>query len=709
MDANDAEALAEVLSLPSAGGAGRPSWLDEALPVMSQWRRSQREDEALNALRYSIEWKAASRSSTVVPSGTWLVVTAGSDQESSWSRALCDALGEAGIEVVPLLLVGTEGHDRQKVGARLAEALSGPTDSRRLSGVLSLLPLTDVPHPAAPSVPIGTAHTLALVQALSDAGLRTPTWHATSGAVSVGGSDVPRRPAQSQVWGLGRVVALEQPELWGGLIDVPEHPDARSVAQLMTALARQIVDDGSPVEDQFAVRDPGLFVRRVVHAAAMGPQPERDAPPRGTVLITGGTGALGAHVARRLARDGVERLVLTSRRGLDAPGAQELSAELAESGADVSVVSCDIGDREAVAALLAGTTSDGHLSTVIHAAGVLDDAVVDSLSLPQLGRVLRVKAEGARHLHELTLDMGLELDDFVLFSSIAGVLGIPGQGNYAPANAYLDALAEHRRALGLPATAYAWGPWEGDGMAAEGDVEERLGRHGVPTLAPEQALTILRRPAHGRQATVMVSAFEWERFSLAYAEARRRPLIEDLPEVRALLDDGAGGSPGGGAAADTQFAAKLTSIPAQQRAAALEDAVRSQVAVVLGHTDHHRIDLNRPFRDSGFDSLTGVELRNRLNAQIGVRLPSTLVFDHPTPGAVARYIEAELAGSTQDPAIAIGQVSAADADDPVVIVGMACRYPGGADTPDHLWQLVSQGREAIGDFPTDRGWDLERL
>ncbi|WP_455681710.1 type I polyketide synthase [Streptomyces tsukubensis] len=707
VETNDAAALADVLSLPSAGS--RPSWLDEALPAMSRWRHAQREDEALDALRYSIEWKTLGRSGTAVPSGTWLVVTAGADQESSWSQAVRGALGDAGVEVVPLLLDVTDGHGREEVGARLAEALSGSMVDRGLSGVLSLLPLNDVPHPAAPSVPVGTAHTLALIQALSDAGLRAPAWHATSGAVSVGGSDIPRRPAQSQVWGLGRVVALEQPELWGGLIDVPEHPDARSVAQLMTALATRVVDDGSPVEDQFAVRDAGLFVRRVVRAPAMGPRPEGDTPPRGTVLITGGTGALGAHVARRFAQDGAERLVLTSRRGPDAPGAQELISELVESGARVSVVSCDIGDREAVATLLATVAGDAPLTTVIHAAGVLDDAVVDSLSLAQLDRVLRVKAEGARHLHELTLEMGVELDDFVLFSSIAGVLGIPGQGNYAPANAYLDALAEHRRALGLPATAYAWGPWEGDGMAAAGDVEERLGRHGVPTLAPEHALAILRRPAPGRQATVMVSAFEWERFSLAYAEARRRPLIEDLPEVAALLDDGTAGRVGGGASASTSFAAELTSMPAQRRAAALQEAVRAQVAAVLGHVDHHRIDLERPFRDSGFDSLTGVELRNRLNAQIGVRLPSTLVFDHPTPGAVARHIGEELFGSEQDPAKTIGHVPAEDADDPVVIVGMACRYPGGADTPDHLWQLVSRGREAIGDFPTDRGWDLDRL
>ncbi|MFJ3933952.1 type I polyketide synthase, partial [Streptomyces sp. NPDC090029] len=666
VDAADETALASLLGLDGE----RPEWLGQAVPAMARWRDLRRESSRLDGLRYSVEWKPLPNLRSEVPGGRWLVVLPEAD-DLPWARALPEALAAAGVDVVEYRL---DGFDRTTVSSGLPD----------VDGVLSLLALDATPHPEHPAVPRGTAGTLTLIQALADAGLNVPLWTVTSGAVGISATDVVRNPAQHQVWGLGRVVSLEQPERWGGLLDVPAEPDDHSVARFLSALAQR-------QEDQLAIRASGTQARRIVHSSPTTPGESRS---RGTVLITGGTGALGARVARSLAHDGARHLVLVSRRGPDAPGVDALATEIRALGAEVSVVACDVGDRQAVAALL----DEFPVTSVIHAAGTLDDAVVDSLTLPQLDRVLRVKAEGARHLHELTLDR--DLDDFILFSSISGVLGIPGQGNYAPGNAYLDALADHRRSLGLPATSYAWGPWAGDGMAAIGAVEERLSRHGVPTLDPGQALAVLFRPEP--RAAVMVAAFEWDRFRLAYAEARRRPLIEDLPEVLALAAPETGDSP------ETSAAARLRSIPAHQRSAAVLDLVRAQVAAVLGRADAAGIDAGRPFRDIGFDSLTGVELRNRLQSETGVRLPSSLVFDYPSPAAVAHFLASELLGGEEADSQAAA-VAAADHEDPVVIVGMACRYPGEVFSADGLWKFVADGGDAVADFPTDRGWDLDRL
>ncbi|MER7015756.1 type I polyketide synthase [Saccharopolyspora sp. NPDC000359] len=673
VEAEDTDAVATVLGLQE----DRPDWLAEATPALARWRELRRAGKELDALRYSVEW-VPSTVGTGAPTGTWLVVAPAGHDEPTWAQPLRDALRSGGAEVVELRL-GAE--DRTTLRDRLP---------REVDGVLSLVALDDAAHPTSPAVPVGTAATLTLVHALADAGLEVPLWTVTSGAVAVDHADSLRTPAQSTVWGLGRVVALEQPERWGGLVDVPEKPDGRAVDQLLAVLAQR-------QEDQVAVRESGTFARRLVHSAAAAPSAEKRGP-RGTVLLTGGTGALGAQVARQLAQDGARHLVLAGRRGPEAPGAAELADELRALGTEVSVVACDVGDRSALEQLLAQFP----VTSVVHAAGALDDAVVASLTTEQLDRVLRVKADGARHLHELTADR--ELDDFILFSSISGVLGIPGQGGYAPGNAYLDALAEHRRGLGLPATSYAWGPWAGDGMAAVGGVEDRLRRHGVPPLDPDQALAVLTRGEPEDRATVVVADVRWDRFFLAYTEARRRPLIEDLPEVRALLDTGATSRE---EETGSQLAVRLRSLSVKQRASAVRDVVRSQVAAVLGHASAQGIDVERPFRDLGFDSLTGVELRNRLAAEAGVRLPSSLVFDHPTPAAVAGHLESLLldeGGPEVLPATAV----AAD-DDPVVIVAMACRYPGQVASPEDLWQLVADGGDAIGDFPTDRGWDLTRL
>ncbi|MGW3233877.1 type I polyketide synthase, partial [Kitasatospora sp. NPDC001095] len=311
--------------------------------------------------------------------------------------------------------------------------------------------------------------------------------------------------------------------------------------------------------------------------------------------------------------------------------------------------------------------------------------------------VLRAKAESARVLHELTA--GLDLDAFVLFSSTAGALGSAGQGNYAAANAFLDALAEQRRAAGLPATSIAWGPWAGSGMAADGGaVEQRLRTAGIAPLAPERAVEALARAVARPAAVRVVLDVDWERY---VAAAPTGALLSGLPEVRRALSSATA------PADDSSFAARLAGLGEAERARVLIDLVRAEAATVLGHDGSDAVGADRAFRDLGFGSLTSVELRNRLAAATGLKLPATLVFDHPTPQALARHLGDELLGTGA--AAPLPAVRTGAADEPIAIVAMACRFPGGVESPEDLWQLVTDGRDGMTAFPTDRGWDLDAL
>ncbi|MFE7503440.1 type I polyketide synthase, partial [Streptomyces albidoflavus] len=405
-----------------------------------------------------------------------------------------------------------------------------------------------------------------------------------------------------------------------------------------------------------------------------------------------------------LAGRGTPHLLLTSRRGADAPGAAELAAELRELGAEVTLAACDTADRESLAALLAEVPADRPLTTVVHAAGVLDDGLLDTLTPERFAAVLDAKARSAAHLHELTRDLGLT--DFVLFSSTAGTLGAAGQANYAAANAYLDALAEHRREQGLPATSVAWGPWSGTGMAGEGTgVEDRVRRGGFTPMSPEDALATLDAAVGHRDTALLVADIDWQRYATVFAP--HRALVGDLPEVRAT---------GGAATAhrDTEPAlrrqvAALTG-PARERY--VLDFLRAQVAAVLGHPDPDAVEADQAFTDLGFDSLTTVELRNTLGATTGLRLPATLVYDHPTARDLAAHLLTEILGDLPEPAAggnAAGEAPRATETDPVVVVGMGCRFPGGVESPEELWQLLGEGRDAVSGFPADRGWDLDSL
>jgi acyl transferase domain-containing protein/NADPH:quinone reductase-like Zn-dependent oxidoreductase/acyl carrier protein len=354
--------------------------------------------------------------------------------------------------------------------------------------------------------------------------------------------------------------------------------------------------------------------------------PERD----GTVLITGGTGGLGALVARHLAGEhGARRLVLTSRRGLEAEGAEELVAALAELGCEAEVAACDIADRQQVEALLAAIPAEHPLTAIVHAAGVLDDGVIDSLDGERLRKVMAPKVDGALNLHELTEDA--VLSQFVMFSSVASTLGSPGQGNYAAANAFMEALAQHRQARGLPATALAWGAWErvGGMLGALSDADRSRGeRMGITALPDEQGLALLDTARAAAQPLLVPARLDSGALR-SQAKAGVLPaILQGL--VRAPVRR----------AAETKgsLATRLAAAPESDWQAIVLDLVKSNVGGVLGHNSGDAIDPKRAFKDLGFDSLSAVELRNRLTQATGMRLPTTLVFDHPSPAAVAEQL-----------------------------------------------------------------------
>ncbi|MEW1720431.1 type I polyketide synthase, partial [Streptomyces sp. NPDC093109] len=510
---------------------------------------------------------------------------------------------------------------------------------------------------------------------------------------AVGGGDV----AAAAVWGLVRSAQSEHPGCFG-LVDLDPGPVA-GVGLGAGSLPLWVLGVDEP---QVVVRGgevcAGRLVRRPV--AAVDVDASLVGWGEGEVLVTGGTGGLGAVVARHLVVvHGVRRLLLVSRRGAAVEGVGELAAELSALGAVVSVVACDVADRASVEALLAGRVVSG----VVHVAGVLDDGTVGSLSVERLGGVLRPKVDGAWHLHELTRER--ELGAFVVFSSVAGVLGSPGQGAYAAGNAFLDALVECRRAEGLPGVSLAWGPWDrAVGMTSGlADSEaDRLVRSGVSALSVEEGVALFDMALAGGDA-VSVPV----RLDLPVLRARGEvpPMLRSLirarrSPARRVAVSGAGTAGG--------LVQRLGRLDTAGRLDLLLDLVQGQVALVLGHAGGADIDAARAFRELGFDSLTSVELRNRLATVTGLRLPATLVFDYPTVRDLAAYLLDALLGTTAETPVPAARTAAAD-DDPIVIVGMSCRYPGGVESPEDLWRLVTDGTDAISGFPANRGWDVEAL
>ncbi|RFD25752.1 polyketide synthase, partial [Mycobacterium uberis] len=428
----------------------------------------------------------------------------------------------------------------------------------------------------------------------------------------------------------------------------------------------------------------------------------------GTVLITGGTGMAGSALARHVVeRHGAHHLVLVSRRGPDTPGAAELVAELSASGAQVQVVACDAADRSALAKVIADILVQHSLSAVIHAAGVLDDAVVTSLTPERLDVVLRAKVDAAWNLHELTRD--LDVSAFVMFSSIAGLVGSSGQGNYAAANSFLDGLAVHRRAHRLPAISLGWGLWDQTSAMTGGlgiADRARFGRDGIIGMSNEEALELFDTAMIVDQPFLLPAYIDFTALRAKFDGGTLPPIFSDLVNVpaRRQVDDSLAATK-----SKSVLLQRLEGLPEEEQHAVLLDLVGSHIAAVMGSSNAETIDPDKAFQELGFDSLTAVEMRNRLKAATGLSLSPTLIFDYPTPNGLATYMRAELVGPGQQGAPTAALGVRATVDDSIAIVGMSCRFPGGVDSPDDLWDMLVEGRDVMSEFPTDRGWDLDGL
>jgi NADP-dependent 3-hydroxy acid dehydrogenase YdfG len=616
---------AEGLSLAAADSTGAP-----VLSVNSLVSRSLAAGE-LEAGRgsprealFSVEWvPVPSVVAEEVPAGPWAV--AGDDQ-----LGLAAGLADAGLEVraYPHLadLVAAIGTGEPVPGVVLACA-----GARAGAGA----------DDEAAAARLAAGRVLGLVQEWL-----AEEWLSAARLVVVTAGAVAARPGEgvadlsgAAVWGLVRSAQSETPgrlmlaDLPAGDGAVSDLPDVLGV--LAAALAA-----GEP---ELAVRERTAYARRLARPAG-GPAPQDDRPWRpeatGTVLITGGTGTLGGLVAGHLADTGRARgLLLASRSGPAAPGAAALASGLAGRGAEVRVVACDVAELAVMAGLLAGIAADCPLTAVVHAAGVIDDGVVSSLTPDRVDAVMRPKADAAWHLHQLTRH--LDLDAFVLFSSAAATLGSAGQGNYAAGNAFMDGLASYRRASGLPASSLAWGLWA-DASAMTGHLgdnsQARAASAGLAALSAAEGLALLDL-AVARDDALLVPA----RLNLAALRAGAH--AGTLP----ALFHGLVGAParrqaeaGRAGSADSALREQLAQASAAEQELLLSDLMRREVAVVLGHESPEAVDMDLGFLEQGFDSLTLLELRNRLNTVTGLELPGSAVFDHPTPAALAWQLHAEL-------------------------------------------------------------------
>ncbi|MGH2915024.1 MAG: type I polyketide synthase [Solirubrobacteraceae bacterium] len=448
----------------------------------------------------------------------------------------------------------------------------------------------------------------------------------TSGAIAAAEGDGVPALASAPLWGLVRSAQSEHPDRFA-LIDVDEGNCSPST--LTAAVA-----SGEP---QLAVRQSRILVPRLARLDDNGSPPDLGEQSAGTVLITGGTGGVGALIARHLvARHGVSRLLLVSRRGRLAPGAVELEAELTATGADVRVAACDVGDRAQVERLIRSIPSAHSLTGVVHAAGDADNGLIESMTPEQIDRVLAPKADGALHLHELTLD--LELDLFVLCSSMAATFGGPGQANYAAANALLDALAEHRRARGLAGTSVEWGIWDGVGRArALGDARRLLrrmsGSASFRPFAAETGLEMFEGALAAAPPVVLASPFRADVVRDEVAAATAPPLLSALVRSRPRrVAVNGNGSP----------RRRPSDGGAGQPRRSIVDETRAQIAGALGHESADRLQMGLSFVELGFDSLVSLELRRRLQSVTGLALPATVMFDHPTPAALIEYLQGRL-------------------------------------------------------------------
>ncbi|MEC9464966.1 MAG: SDR family NAD(P)-dependent oxidoreductase, partial [Myxococcota bacterium] len=661
--AHDEGALGDLIGIPDAERIS----LRPLVEHLAAWRERETRQAELAGWLYREAWSVlpSGEAEPARLSGLWVVV--GSDGE----LGIAEALKRRGLQV--RVIAPTADADA------LASRWEQIEDD--VQGVLSLIDGDALPEG------------LALIQLLGRLPRPPKLWFCTRGAQSTGPGDGILDLRGGAVWGLGRVVGLERSELWGGLIDLPVDADAFSESDLMDALT-------DPGEDQVVIRETGRFGRRLERYRASGEQTSWQT--HGTALVTGGTGALGQHVARWLVARGADHIVLTSRRGPAAPGALDFQAELESMGARVSIVACDVAHRSDVESMLQGLRDAGDAPRVIvHTAGILTMAMIEALTPELLKDELAAKVDGAWHLHALTEEDSL--DAFVLYGSIAGLWGSGQQAAYSAANAALGAIAQYRQQVGLTATTVHWGPWAGDGMleGESAEAETRLRKRGLTPMPAGRALEGLAEAlSHGLSSLAVVDV-AWSRFAPLYTIARPSAFLGGVVEAKAAMATGAE-SEGARVIEDTALRRELRGLPVGARRHRVRAIIADATARVLGLGADANLDVQMGFLDLGLDSLMAVELRKLLEDTTGVSVPATLAFDYPTVEDAAGWLLEQL---VEDPTLATGGVDSgtrAATHEPLAIIGVGLRMPGGADDLESFWQVLADERDTLSDIPVER-------
>jgi acyl carrier protein len=603
------------LSLTAADAAGVPvvSVGSLVLRPVKVGQVAAADAAALRDTLFTVEWEAIPVSSAA-PTGTWAVV---GDDPLNLASEIADLRSYPDLTALEAAI----GAGDQAPEVVLAYAGSSAVPD-------STVPDSTVPDSTvADTARAAAGHALTLMQRWlrADALAAARLVLVTAGAVAANPAEGLADLAGAAVWGLVRSAQTENPGCLT-LADLPGRDRAGTGALLVQAI-------GS-AEPEVVVRDGRVFGRRLARPAAVAdPEGTRRA---GTVLITGGTGTLGGVVAGHLAATGrADQVLLASRSGPAAPGTARLTASVAAQGAQVRVVACDVGNRSALAGLIASVPVSMPLTMVVHAAGILDDGVIESLTPDRVGAVMRPKADAAWHLHELTRNA--DLDAFIVFSSMAVTFGGPGQGSYNAANGFLDGLAGHRRAMGLPGTSLAWGPWlhrTGIGRNLDEDMLGRISRGGVAELSAQEGLDLFDLAIRAPEALLIPARLDVAGLRAEIAAGAETPVL-----WRRLIPRVPG--PAATPAAGETLRKRLAGLPAAERGKALLNLVRAHVAAVLRHASGELVAPEQAFTDLGFDSLTAVDLRNQLHTATGMRLPATLVFDYPNPAALAGYLLAK--------------------------------------------------------------------
>lgn len=616
VESNDAAALAGLLGADDASGRSEAI---RALSTLSAWSQRKQVRAEADDKRYEVFWKPIALDGRAVMRPSVVLLPEGRATDRV-ARSVVETLG--GEPLVNLVEVPTNA-TRESLIDLLSPVLTPLADGP----LVSLLGLVEETLPEHPGLALGLAQTHLLAQALDDLDAECAAWLITSGAVSTQPSDHLDSPIQAMIWGFGRVVGLEFPGCWGGLVDLDE--EFASTGRGAEALRQLLGEPGN--EDQLALRGGRMQVRRIrkcLPTRATSPW-----VPSGTILLTGATGQLGASLARHLARRGAPHLVLVSRQGEAIPSTVELAEELRQGGSRVDVVACDVTDREALGRVLVDLEAAGDpVSSVFHLAG--DVSLVSPLSdtsVEQVARVVAAKVTGAANLDALLPD---RLDHFVLYSSITGVWGSAQQSGYSAGNAYLDALAQRRRSRGSVATAVAWGPWEGAGHASH---EEMMARRGLLMLDESTALAGLDVALEREDVNVVLAEMDWGLFFTAYTAARPRPFLDELVGPATRMTD----EPETSGPQEEELLRRLEEAEPARRIAVLEEACTEVVARSL-HVELGEIDRDAPLTDLGVDSLIGLEIRVALQKLTGHSLPATLVWRRPTVAGIAEFIAEQL-------------------------------------------------------------------